>query len=389
MREVARRLALTRRLVATATAATVVLTAMAAMDASSAFAAGSVKVTTSYVQTPISANKADSILFAISNSTGSTVNNLSFTDTLPTGATLGNPVGQVIIAGSATTCATVTAVNPTTGAVSAPGDTAVTVTVSGVQSAASGTICTVSLSIVPTVPSVADIPYTDTLTSTFTTPKPTLTPAGIVVLSDPALTVAKPKRAERFALGQIVAANFGCSATDGDDTIGSVFATDSFSNQVNSGEAIDTIDPGSNTLQFNCYSAVGSVDETQSVTYKVSSYKVASVSKNASNGEVTFKSLVPAGKFVAEVLHGKQVIGKSKVAVHWRHTATVPVMLNSQGKSLLSRAKGRLVKVKLSLAFTPTPVGIGPDRITASGPIDVTKAASIYAPVKKTKSKRK
>jgi hypothetical protein len=377
MREIALRLALTRRLVATVIAAAAVLTAVAGLGAPSALAAGSVKVTTSYVQTPISANKADSILFAISNSTGSTVNNLTFSDTLPVGTTLGDPVGVAIIPGASSTCGSVTAVNPASGAASAPGDVAFAITVSTVPSAASGAICSVSLGIVSVTPSVADAPYFDALSSTFTTPKPVLTSAGIVVLNDPALTVVKPKKGETFKLGQIVAANFGCSATDPLDTIASVFATDEYSNQVNTGEAIDTVDPGKNTLQFNCYSGIGSGDTTQSMTYKVSSYTVASVKENASNGEVTFKSLVPAGKFVAEILHGKQVIGAAKATVHYRHTATVSVKLKPAGAKLLSKAKGKPVKVTLSLAFTPSGVGIGPDRIAASGPIDVTKAISV------------
>ncbi len=375
MKEVSRRLALTRRLAVGVTASAAVLTGMAALSAPSALAAGSVKVSTSYVQTPISANKADSILFAIANSTGSTVNNLTFTDTLPVGTVLDDPVGLSLIPGTATNCGTVTAVNPTTGAVSAPGDTSVAITIASVPSAASGAICTVSVGIVSNTPSVADAAYLDTLTSTFAAPKPVLTPAGIVVLSDPALEIIKPRKPTTFALGQIVAGNFACTPTDALDTVASVFATDDYSNQINSGEAIDTVDPGKNTLQYNCYSGVGSGDTTQSVSYRVSSYKVSSVKANAAKGELTFKSLVPAGRFVTELSVGKRVIGASKVTVHYRHTATVAVKLNAAGKALL--ASGKHVKAKLSLSFTPVGVGIGPDRITPSGPIAVAKSVTI------------
>ena len=377
MREIARRLALTRRLVATATAAAAALTGIAALGVPSALAAGSVKVTTSYVQAPISAGKGESILYAVANTTGSTVSNLTFTDTLPTGGTLGDPVGLAVIPGATTTCGAVTSISPATGATSSPGDSAVTVTVASVPSVASGAVCTVTLGLVLATPSVADVAYSDSLTSTFASPKPVLTPAGIVVLGDPALTVSRPAKGQAFKLGQVVASSFSCASTDPLDMLGSLFATDNYSNQIEPNEAIDTVDPGRNTLQVNCYSVTGTGETTESVKYKVSSYTVASVTKNTINGGLTFKSLVPTGKFVAEILHGTKVIGETKAKVNYRHIAAVSVKLNAAGKSLVEKANGKSVAVRLALAFTPADVGIGPDRITPSGPIDVTKSTSI------------
>jgi hypothetical protein len=379
LRDIARRFALTRRVAAASTAAVATLITVAALGAPSALAAGSVpagsvKVTSSYEQSPISLTTSDSIGFAISNSTGSTLNNFSFTDALPPGVVLDDPIGLTNTAGSATTCGISTSVNPTTGATSAPGDDAVTITVATVPSAPSGTICSISLGIVANEASVNDAPYDDVLSSTFTTPKPTLTAAGLVVLSDPYLVVLQPPANRRYTLGEVVRTDFGCGPSDKLDSIASLFASDDEGNQVLPGAPLDTVDPGSHQLEFNCYSAAGGGDVTSDLDYTVGSYTVTAVKTNKKNGQVSYKALVPPGTFVAELLDGKKIIGKTTSVVKSRKTALVVVKLTGAGTTLVKKKDGKALKLKLDVSFTPKAVGAGVSEIPAAAPTVVTKS---------------
>ncbi len=391
MRDIARRFALTRRVAATGAAAVATMMTVAALGAPSALAAGSVKVTSSYEQSPISLNTSDAIGFAISNTTAAALTDFTFTVGLPAGVTLDDPIGLTNTAGSTTSCGTVTATNPTTGATSAPGDDAVTITIASVPALASGTVCTISLGIVADIPSVSDAPSTDTLSSTFTATTPTLVDAGLVVLTDPYLVVLQPTNDQKFTLGQVFVTDFGCGPSDKLDSIANLFATDDEGNQVLPAAPIDTVDPGNHTLEFNCYSAAGGGDVTSTLDYKVGSYTVTAVKTNKKNGQVSYTALVPPGTFVAELLHGKSVIGKTKSVVKSRKTATVLVKLTGAGATLLKKEDGKALKLKLDVSFTPKPVGTGDSEIAAAQPIVVKKSVtdSIASTASKTKKKHK
>jgi hypothetical protein len=375
-------------LAATGAAAVATLITVAALGAPSALAAGSVKVTSSYEQSPISLNTSDAIGFAISNTTAAALTNFTFTVGLPAGVTLDDPIGLTNTAGSTTSCGTVTATNPSTGATSAPGDDAVTITIASVPNLTSGTVCTISLGIIGDIPSVSDAPWTDVLSSTFTAPTPTLVTAGLVVLTDPYLVVLQPGANQTFTLGQTFLADFGCGPSDKLDSIANLFATDDEGNQVLPASPIDTVDPGKHTLEFNCYSAAGGGDVTSTLDYKVGSYTVTAVKTNKKNGQVSYKALVPPGTFVAELLDGKKVIGKTTSVVKSRKSATVLIKLTGAGTTLLKTKDGKALKVKLDVSFTPKPLGVGSSEIAAAAPIVVTKSVSDSIAAKKTPKKK-
>lgn len=380
MREIARRIATRRPLGLVGAGVLATLTTIAALSAPSALAAASVTIKTSFEQSPISLNTSDAIGFAIGNSTGSAITNLTFTDTLPTGVTLDNPVGLTNTAGSSTTCGTTTSVNPSTGATSAPGDDAVTITIASVPALSSGTVCTISLGIVAGTASVSDAPYKDALSSVSETPTATTvttTPGSLVVLSNPTITLTRPTSGLVLKFGQIYDSNFGCAATDPLDTINSLVGVDNDGNSVASGEPIDSVDAGPNAFEVNCYSGVGGGDLTQSVNYNVKSYTLTSVKTNATTGGVSFKSLLPAGKGVAELLDGKKVLAKETFKVHSHKTVKVTVTPTAAGKSVVAAAGANKLKAELEVSFTPSAIGTGSDAISPQGPTVVKRSLKL------------
>jgi hypothetical protein len=359
-------------LAASALTALAALTTVTALGAPSALAASQVTITTSYENSPISLNTSDAIGYAIKNTSGSPAT-VSFTDALPSGVTLDSPVGLT------NTNGTGTCTFPTTPAPS-PGASSVTLTVNAPSPSASGTVCTVSLSIVAGAPSGNDVPLPDAYSSVAAVNSSTQAPvsvspttAGLIVLSNPTLAFTAPTNNQTFKLGQAFDANFNCAATDPLDSIDSFFATDDEGNQIAPGAPIDTVDPGGRSLVADCYSAAGGGETlSQTIKYKVGSYTLTTVKTNKAD-HVSFKSTVPAGKFVAEVIDAKKVIGTTRLTVATRKTASITVKPTTAGKKLLGATKGNTAKVQLHVAFTPHAIGSGDSEISPAAATVVTR----------------
>ena len=368
------RLALT----ALATVATVAAMAPAAM------AAGSVSIKTAFENSPISLNTSDAVGYALSNSSGAT-QTVTFTDTLPAGVTLDNPVGTTNTNGTGS--CTLVASNATAGASSVT----LTVTVPNNTSTSSSTVCTISFSIVASAPSTG---ATDTYSgystaSGFAVTTPT--PASLAVLSSPSLSFTAPASGQSFSLGQIADAGFACTATDPKDSIDSFFGTDDEGNQIESGAPIDTLDPGSHTLTVECYSAAGGGFVSQSVTYTVGSYALSAVRAGKTTDIVTFKTTVPAGKLIAKVVYGKKLIGTTTASPTSAGQIVVGVKPTSAGKKLLAGLKGRWANLRLQTSLNPLPIGTGDQEITPAGATVLSRTVKLPLahPAKRSKAARK
>ncbi len=392
MREIAQRRRLirwsaARRLTGTAVAVLATLTAVAALGAPSALAVTGVTVTTVYGQNPISLNASDAIGYTIANTAanGTTLSNFSFSDTLPAGVTLDNPISLTNTAGSLTkaaagggaaNCGTATTTNPVTGNPSAPGDSAVTITVTQVPATtAKGTVCTIALGIVASTPSTNDAKLSDTYSNVSAGGAGVA--AGLVVLSNPLLSFTEPTPNKSFYLGQVFDASFGCTATDPEDSIDTFYGTDDEGNQIASGAPIDTVDAGAHSLEVDCISAVGGGDVSQTVNYKVGSYALSSVKVAKKTDQVSFKSLLPAGKLVATVLDGKKKVGTTTLKVTSRKTVSVTIKPTAAGKKLLAKIKGKTLKVTVQGSFTPSTIGSGDSQITPATATVVTKSLKL------------
>lgn len=349
--------------------------------APAAMATSSVSITTAFENSPISLNTSDAVGYQFKNTSGAS-QTITFTDTLPTGVTLDSPVGQTLTNGTSTGCAVVS-----TNA--APGASSVTVTITVPVPTATGTACTLSYSVVAGTPSQPlDSPLSDVYSAVSTvSAAPVATTVGsLKVLSNPSLTLSAPSNNASFYLGQITDASFACSATDPLDSIDSFFGTDDEGNQIQSGAPIDTLDPGTRTLEVDCYSAAGGGSVNQSVTYTVGSYTLSAVRVARSTDSVSFRTTVPAGKLIGKLFYGKKAVGSATVTTSSRGSARLVVKPTTGGKKLLSGLKGRFAKVKLQTSFTPAPIGTGGQVITAAGATVLTETVKLpLASAKKPK----
>jgi len=341
---------------------------------SSALAATGVSVQTVYENTPISVNMSDAVGYEFTNTTGQT-ETVSFTDDLPQGVSVDNPAALTNTPGTGVCVVTGDTANP--GA----GDVAVTVQVP--SSSGVGVVCTVSVDIVPSAPSDADAPLSDTYTAVKATPAAAsvaATPGGLIVLSDPTLSLTAPVNGQVFTLGQVFDASFSCAASDPLDSVDSFFGTDDMGNQIASGEPIDTVDPGSRTLEIECYSAAGGGYTSQTVGYSVGSYTLTKVSTTTKTGQLSFRTVLPAGSLTAEVLDGKTVIGKTTTTVTAAATVTgsesvlTKVTPTKAGLKALKATTGKSVGLTLETSFTPAPIGTGDAEITPTSAIKLTRA---------------
>ncbi len=376
-----------RRVAGAAVAVLAVLTTIAALGAPSAFAVvPSVGIKTSFEASPISLNQTDAIGYALTNTTGSS-QTVTFTDTLPAGAALDNPIGTTNTNGTGTCSLTA----PT----ATPGATAVTVTVTVPSPTASGTVCTISFAIAAGTPSVNDAAIPDSYSSATYVPtagggSPTnavTTPSSLKVLTNPTVTLTAPANGQSFTLGQVFDAGFACAATDLLDSVDTFYGTDDEGNQIQSGAPIDTVDPGPHSLQVDCISAVGGGDLVQTVNYRVGSYALSSLKIAKAADRVSFKTLVPAGKLVAVVFDGKKKVGTTTVKVRARKRVSVTVKPTAAGQRLLAVVKGKAAKVSLQVSFTPNAIGSGDTQISPAAATVVTK--SLKLPIAHAAAKKK
>jgi uncharacterized repeat protein (TIGR01451 family) len=361
----------------------VALSALATIATAAALAPAAMAVTnpvtikTAFENSPISLNTSDAVGYAFTN--GSTAaQTVTFTDTLPAGVAFDNPVGTTLTNGSSTGCSVVSST-------AAPGASSATVTITVPN--ATSTVCTLSYSVVAGTPS-NDAAISDAYSSVSTVSGALVSPTvgSLKVLSNPALSFTAPTNNQSFILGQTSDAGFACSATDPLDSIDSFFGTDDEGNQIQSGAPIDTVDPGAHTLEVDCYSAAGGGDVTQTVNYTVGSYKLTAIKEAKTTDYTSFKTLVPAGKIVAEVIYGKKVIGTTTVSNTARGTKSVTIKPKAAGKKLLAAVKGNSVAVKLQVSFTPQAIGTGDEEITPAGATVVTK--NIKLPIKHPAKKK-
>jgi hypothetical protein len=341
------------------------LACAAAPPALAATAAG-VTIQTSYENTPISVNMSDAVGYELTNTTGH-AETVSFTDALPAGVTVDNPASVTDTNGTGTCVLASSTANP--------GATSVILSVQVPSVSSSGAVCTISVGIVPGTPSRNDVPLVDSYSSISATPATTVssTTGGLTVLSEPTLTVTAPVDGQVFALAQIFDASFTCAASDPLDSVDSFFGTDDRGNQIASGGPIDTVDPGSHTLEIECYSAAGGGYVTQTVNYSVGSYSLTSL-RTTTTGRISFRSLLPAGKLVAKVLDGSEVIGKTTATVAAAEVVKATVKPTTAGLKVLRATKGKSVKLKLQASFTPVAIGTGAAEITPTSAIVVTRS---------------
>ncbi len=344
------------------------LFAVGAALAPAALASGGVTISTSFENDPISLDTSDAVGYAISNTTGSS-QVVYFTDTLPAGVTLDNPVAATNTPGSGTcTLSTPTA---------QPGDSSIAVQVS--VPSGSGTICTISYSVVANTPSVSDIAghdsYSNVRTDSGVTPN---TASGsLVVLSDPTLSFTAPSNGSSFALGQLAYASFDCSPTDPLDVIDGFYGTDDEGNQIESGAPIDTLDPGTRTLEVECYSAAGGGFVSQTSSYTVGSYTLSAVRVRRKTDGVSFRTTIPAGKLVARLIYGRKVIGARSLSPTSGSTVAVALKPTKAGMRLLGALRARRVAVSLQVTFTPQAIGTGDQQITPAGATVVTRNVTL------------
>jgi hypothetical protein len=256
-----------------------------------------------------------------------------------------------------------------------PGSGSVTLAVQ-VPSAPAGVVCTISLGVLAGTPSHADAPLTDSYSSVSVTPAGavTATAGGLIVLPDPSLAVTAPTQGQTFTLGQQFDASFSCAAGDPLDSVNTFFGTDDRGNQIASGAPIDTVDPGSHTLEIECYSAAGGGYVSQTVGYSVGSYALTNVHTTKS-GRISFRTtLVPAGKLVAEVLDGTVVVGKTtSLSVTAPRSVAATIVPTAAGLKALKATRGKSVRLKLQAAFTPAPIGTGDAEVEPTSAISVTR----------------
>ena len=353
MRRVTFRYARTHRLVVCAVAC--IAAAAGAGGAgpaiASAASSGAVTIQTSYENSPISLNMSDAIGYSITN-TSAQSQTVSFTDSLPAGVEVDSPAGLTDTPGTGVCSVVSSAANP--------GASLVMLTVQVPSSSRPGAVCTISVGIVPGIASTADIPLNDSYSNAVLAGSSSLnvglseTTAGLIVLSNPVVSLSAPGNAQVFALGQLADANFSCATTDPLDSIDSFFGTDDEGNQIVTGEPIDTVDPGNHSLEVDCYSAAGGGDASETVGYSVRSYTLTSV-KTTRTDYVSFRSALPAGKLVAKVIDGTTVIGTTTTTLTSAKTASVTVKPTTSGAKVLRATKGKTVKVELEGSFTPAP----------------------------------
>jgi hypothetical protein len=332
-----------------------------------AWAAGGVTITTSFENDPISVNTTDAVGYALTNTTASP-QTVTFTDSLPPGVTLADPSAAALTTGSTSGCSLVP---PAASA----GATSVTVTVA--VPPATGTACTVWFDVVASTAS-NDQPLADTYSGlSASSVQPVATPGALTVLSDPSLSFTVPANGQSFSLGEIVDASFSCTASDPLDSIDSFFGTDDEGNQIESGAPIDTVDPGTHTLEVDCYSAAGGGYVSQTVSYSVGSYTLLGVHAARGSDEISYRTLVPPGQLLTRVFYAGKLIAINRTAVTAQGIAAVSFGPTPAGRRLIASLRGRFATLGLQVSFEPQPIGVGEQQITPVAAIVTSRPVKV------------
>ena len=242
----------------TALAALAVAGALALPATAAAATVPAPTIATSFTPNQIDVTGSSSVQYSINVSSG-TVNNVTFTDTLPAGVVLDNPATET---DAGCTSSTVSA--PIVTYTATPGASTITVSIPQVKA---GTPCTVQFPVVGNAvgngsDSFAPGSFTYATSATgAATPAPASgeTTASIQVIPQPTVTVSGVKAGAKYKFGQAVAVKYTCAQPGLTDGIVTCAASDDLGHNVKSGGKLRTTTPGKHALTFQVVDALGDV----------------------------------------------------------------------------------------------------------------------------------
>jgi hypothetical protein len=354
VRDIARaglaRIAGATKLTALAALAVAGALAMPAMAAAATVPAPT--IATSFTPNQIDVTGSSSVQYSINVSSG-TVNNVTFTDTLPAGVVLDNPATET---DAGCTSSTVSA--PIVTYTATPGASTITVSIPQVKA---GTPCTVQFPVVGNAvgngsDSFAPGSFTYATSATgAATPAPASgeTTASIQVIPQPTVTVRGLKAGAKYKFGQAVAVKYTCAQPGLTDGIVVCAANDDLGHNVKSGAKLRTTTPGKHALTFQVVDALGDVVSNE-IDYTVmpdNRFTIDRVTRH-SGGTLGFTLALPGPGAVAikELVAGKLVSSKT-VKTHAKVKLAETMKLDAAGRKLLSDGN---IKVKLQVSYRPT-----------------------------------
>ena len=303
-------------------------------------------ITSAFTPTEIGVgdSTASALSITITNpSATSKLSALAFSDTLPAGLTIDNPNGLNGTCGS-------------TGVITATPGTS-TFSLSG-GSLAAATSCTISISL------VASVPGTLTNSPGAVTSSAGSSAAGaaatLTVLAPPTVTVTNIKNKATYSFGQVVRPKYACTQPGDPTALADCSAGDDLGDTIVSGGKLNTTTPGAHTLTVVATSTDG-LSTTDNIKYKVlpdSRFTITKVSPQR-RGALGFVLALPGPGTVKVLELGPKhaAVGTDTVKVTHKRHLKVELKPTPAGVKLLTPAKrGGSVKlgVKLEVSFTPT-----------------------------------
>ena len=315
----------------------------------------------SYTNAEIGVTDSTGIVYTITNPNSSgTLYNVSYTDTLPSFATIDDPTGL-----TSSGCGT-----PNIGAGANNGvDGATTINVKA------GTPCVIQFSIVGDVTgsgadTLGPLTYQTSATGVaLTAPSSNETTGSLTVLAAPTATITAPKNGATYTYGQKVKVSYACTAPSdaNGSTLSACTASDDEGNELAPGADIDTTDPGVRSIDVEAQDTdTDTADATVRYTVLPDNLDTLKSVTAAENGGVKLTLAVPgAGTVKVTETHGTTTFASRTVKVASLHKAlSVPLTPTAAGRRLLTVEKQvnhttvRVpVKVKVILAVTYTPTG--------------------------------
>jgi hypothetical protein len=285
--------------------------------------------------------------------TTETVFNVTFTDTLPAGVVLDNPVTETDAG-----CTSSTPSAPIVSFTANPGGSTITVSVPQVKA---GSPCTVQFPVVGSAPGGGSDVFTPgsfTFAASATgaaTQATSAAPASIQVIPEPTVKLTGLKQGAKLKFGQAVSIKYACAQPATTDPIVTCEASDDLGNDVRSGGKLPTKTAGKHALTVQVIDTLGNV-VSRDVNYTVlpdNRFTIGSTKKEA-GGSLAFTLALPGTGTVAikELAGGKLVSSKTAKAHGTGKVKLSGVLkLNGAGKKLLATGKP---KVRLQVTFTPT-----------------------------------
>ena len=285
--------------------------------------------------------------------TSATVFNVTFTDTLPAGVVLDNPVTETDAG-----CTSSTPSAPIVGFTANPGSSTISVSIPQVKA---GTPCTVQFPVVGSAPGGGSDTFTPgsftfaTSATGAATPATGETPASIQVLPAPTVQFSGLKNGAKLKFGQVVPIKYTCAQPAATDPIQTCEASDDLGANVKSGGKVPTKVAGKHTLTVQVIDALGNV-ESDDVNYTVlpdNNFTIGKT-KKGTGGSLAFTLALPgAGTVAIKELAGSKLVSSKTAKARGDGNVKLSgvLKLNGAGKKLLAAGKP---KVKLQVTFTPT-----------------------------------